>query len=303
MGAIVFVTTAWGSVHGGINAFNSDLCEAVSGLARPDHAVVCVVLSATRDDIASAGKCGVRLMALNGTTSTASVEETRQHEIKHKLSSCGEVAWLVGHDVISGPATVATGVLMQRPVAVIQHTDYASYAALKGEAGEQIIARELGDIDTLAKATRVFGVGPKLADAARDRLRQTTNRAPVGELIPGLADVEPLSTAASTFRPITFGRLDPITDRIKQGKLAVEAFGRLVGEIPEVVGRDPRITVIGLRGGDDTMSRQSACVSPNGQSSCASPSGRPDARSPCWGIGSPSRARCCFGCCATPACV
>ena len=40
--------------------------------------------------------------------------------------------------------------------------------------------------------------------------------------------------------------LDPKSDRIKQGRLAVRSFGELIRQVPEMVGPEPRITVIGL---------------------------------------------------------
>jgi hypothetical protein len=62
--AIVFVATAWGPRHGGINAFNQDLTCAVARGAPAGLEVMCVVLHATREDVEEAALRGVRLVSL-----------------------------------------------------------------------------------------------------------------------------------------------------------------------------------------------------------------------------------------------
>lgn len=244
MGAIAFVTTAWGPAHGGINAFNTDLCEALARLTDVDLDVICVVLHATPEEIKRADERGVRLVPLEGECRDFVLAHAFQ--LSHLAQSWDDLRWWVGHDIISGPVAVLAAQLSGRPVGVIQHTDYPAYASFKGTSGERITARTLREIDILREATAVFGVGPKLTGTANNLLLSGSARAT--ELVPGLASIGLVPEPQSNFNAITFGRLDPATDRVKLGKLAVTAFGQLIREAPEAVGEDPRITVFGIDG-------------------------------------------------------
>lgn len=246
MGALAFVATAWGPRFGGINAFNEDLCRAVASTASPDVPVICFAFSVTSAEVDEAREAGVRLIALAGEAGAGALPAYRAHELVHLSRVWGEVDFWIGHDVISGPVAVLAAGLSSSRSAVIQHTDYASYGALKGTAGDAILSRDRAEVETLLAADVVYGVGPKLTAAARDRVRRSEVSARVVQLTPGLPAVPILTTPPSTFRAITFGRLDAQSDRIKQGRLAVHAFAGLVRELPEVVGGDPRISVIGV---------------------------------------------------------
>lgn len=238
--AIAFVTTAWGSRHGGINAFNTDLCIAVAAL-RSDLRVVCFVLDASREDIAHAEARHVELVPMEGGPQ----EFTAAHrfELNAKAHAWTDLEWWVGHDVHSGYVAVEAAQVAGTRAAVVWHTDHISYAAHRGTRGGAIIDRNRREADMLRRAAAVFGVGPTLAEAAADRL---AGASPVTALLPGLAPIEPLKASPPTFRPITFGRLGPADDVIKRGTLAVLAFGQLVKEAPDIAGRDPRITVVGI---------------------------------------------------------
>lgn len=203
--------------------------------------VICFVLEATDGDVADASSRGVELVRLEGAE--VQFVSAHKYELAERAREWPDLEWWVGHDIKSGPIAVEVAKLTHSRAAVIQHTDHISYAALKGSPGEAMIDRNLAEIDTLARAAAVFGVGPTLADAARDRVRGVGT--PVTDLVPGLATIPPLPMP-KPFRPITFGRLDPIADMIKQGRLAVRAFAQLLLEAPDIVGPSPRMTVVGI---------------------------------------------------------
>jgi predicted ATPase/glycosyltransferase involved in cell wall biosynthesis len=236
VGAIVFLSTAWGPRHGGINAFNTDLSEAVASLTAGRLRVICVVPAATGDEVGDAAARGVELVPFDGDPAA----------LAEASAPWGKVLWWIGHDVVSGRAAVAAAAASGSSAAVVQHTNYASYGVIKGSTGAKVIARGLAEVDTLLQADVVFGVGPNLTSAARDRVRERGTEARVHELVPGLAAVEPIAMPPATFRPIAFGRLDPITDRLKQSRLAVHGFARLVRQTPRVVGNEPGMTVVGI---------------------------------------------------------
>ncbi len=249
---MAFIAGAWGSRAGGINALNHDLCCAVAELAPSRLAVVCVTLHASPSEVADAASRGVTLVSLEAEKGTERVPERWSYELSHRAREWGgRVACWVGHDVISGPVAVAVARQTGARSAVIQHTDYASYAPLKGRSGEPIIRRELDSSATLLRADVVLAVGPKLAAAARSMVRGVSSAGSVTEIVPGLASIDPLADPPLTFRVITFGRLDPITDRIKQAGLAVQAFGQLAREALDITRDDPSLVVVGIETGGD----------------------------------------------------
>ena len=252
MGSIVFVTSAWGSRLGGVNAFNTDLTLATAQLAGPSVSVGCAVLSGAGADLQQAAGERVRLVAL--ASSGAPGEETWKADQAHSLvDACGDLApvdWWVGHDLVSGEVCLAAAQLTGSKAAIVQHTNYPAYGSVKRTDGTAIIQRRDRELQMLSRADALFGVGPKLAQATQDRVRRTQGRV-VTPLIPGLASVEPYPRLPTSFRAITFGRLDPVNDRLKQGRLAVHAFARTIRYGADVVGRDPQIVVIGVGEGVD----------------------------------------------------
>lgn len=247
--AIAFVTTAWGPRHGGINAFNTDLCTAVAAL-RSDLRVVCFVLQATREDIARAEARDVELVPMEGTPHKFTA--AHRFELNAKTHAWTDLEWWVGHDVHSGYVAVEAAEESRTRAAVIWHTDHISYAAHRGTPGKEIIDRNRREGDMLRQAAAVFGVGPTLVEAAADRLEGTSR---VVALLPGLAPIEPREASPPTFRLITFGRLGRADDVIKRGTLAVLALAQLVNEAPDIAKRDPRITVVGIEKGKKEENR------------------------------------------------
>lgn len=211
---------------------------------------MCVVLSATEADVAEAARRNVELIAVNGEPKA--FVDAHVFELREMAQRWPGLEWWVGHDIHSGPVVIGAAAGTDAQAAVIQHTDYASYAAIRGTSGETIIDRIRSEAEVLWQADTVFGVGPTLAEAAQDRLRKTK---PVTMLLPGLAPIEPLPEAPPTFRPITFGRLSRDDDLLKRGTVAVLGLAELVGKHKAVAGRDPRITVVGIDRGTDEEER------------------------------------------------
>lgn len=247
MDSLLFVTSSWGPRYGGINAFNADLVPAVATAVAGQLKVVCVVLDATVADIETTAALGIELISLPGNGAEMLVPGRASELVARVVGH--RVSWWIGHDLVSGGVCVEAARLTDSRAAVIQHTNYPAYGPLKGALGTKIADRQLGDLATLERADAVFGVGPKLAAAAADRLRRRGDA--VHELVPGLAAIDPYPTSPGAFSVITFGRLDPVNDRIKQGRLAVQSFARLVREAHDFIGPDPRMTVIGVGSGGD----------------------------------------------------
>src|SRR5436305_2113051 len=99
-GAVVFLATAWGTQHGGVNAFNYDISRALARVLSTITQVACVVL----DSSASQRDGDVTVISLD-PDAMPTFEENRVYEVSRKLLThqIGPVAWWIGHDVITGP--------------------------------------------------------------------------------------------------------------------------------------------------------------------------------------------------------
>ncbi|MFL5347723.1 MAG: hypothetical protein ACJ8AT_23285, partial [Hyalangium sp.] len=250
MARIVLITNAWGPKHGGINSFNTDFAKALSPVLAPQTRVTCVVLDATAEEVEDAAKHGVTLLSL-GIKGAERVDESRALNVFDAVrrNSTGEVLWWVGHDVISGGAAIALPKLAgQGRSALLHHMKYSAYTDYK--QGKAIAAKKKEDEQRalFKQADEVFGVGPLLRDSLSDLLEGARESRMI---VPGLAEIVPVPLG-KTFSGITFGRLDPENDRIKQGRLAIAGFAAACREAnakprePEALRDEPVLRVIGV---------------------------------------------------------
>lgn len=246
-GKIIFVATAWGARYGGINSFNEDLCSALAKLLDERYHIVCVVLDATQDEIRSAKEKGVDLIKLDHSEQQDKFEENRAYEVVEKVEECnsGKVLWWIGHDAITGYVAIKASKLSNpAQCAVIHHMDYEAYISYKDGSNEEARNKIEQQREILSQAHLVFAVGPKLAESAREKIRGKST-VQVIELRPGLAEIEGLDYQ-KRFSAITYGRLDPRNDRVKQARLVVAAFGSAKSIQLDPLGNDASLTIIGL---------------------------------------------------------
>src|SRR3990172_11642332 len=97
---LVFLSTHWGSKHGGINTFNYDFCTEIIKKLPHDYELVCVVLQADRTTIQDEDKKGIKLLSLD--ISEDRFNATLAHNVSTLLknNSLDNVAWCIGHDAI-----------------------------------------------------------------------------------------------------------------------------------------------------------------------------------------------------------
>lgn len=246
-GKIIFLATAWGARYGGINSFNEDLCSSLAKLLEGKYRVVCVVLDATPNEIRSAKEKGVDLIKLDHSEQQDKFEANRAYEVVTKVKECnsGKVLWWIGHDVITGHVAIKASELSNpAQCAVIHHMDYEAYISYKDGSNEEARNKIEQQREILSQAHLVFAVGPKLAESAQEKIRGKS-KAQVIELQPGLAEIEGLDYQ-KRFSAITYGRLDPRNDRVKQARLVVAAFGSAKGMQLDPLGNDASLTIIGL---------------------------------------------------------
>ena len=244
---VLLLATAWGPKHGGINAFNMDFATALAAHLKANGRVFCAVLEASSGDSERAKAAGVTLVALEKGHQRSEYDEHWAHAVQEMLPAETPIDWWVGHDVISVEAAVKGAQEFRGRSAVIMHMNYADYASYKYGSGSEAVKKEARQRKLFQRADKHFAVGPVLRDAMRDLVEP-----PVTMLVPGFADM-PIRPAEHRLTLITFGRMDRESDRIKQGALAVAGFAtacrrakEIIG-LPEVLGDNPRMRVIGIR--------------------------------------------------------
>jgi len=245
--SVVFITDRWGYTRGGINVFNAEICSAMAEVLKGDSVrVLCAVQAASNEERVHAAARGVELIVLDESGAEEQMARHRAHElIAHTTKvSGGHVEWWIGHDVVSGAlARGAADLVPGSRCAIFHHMNYEAYKGLSG-ASTRTRQKIEEQRQVLTSADVVFAVGPKLARSAEEKTSSRPN-VKVVEVIPGLSNVQGLPHPTS-FSAITFGRLTPDTDLIKQASLAVAAFASATDISHGPLGRDARITVVGL---------------------------------------------------------
>src|SRR5205807_187445 len=132
MFTLVSFATQWGSRYGGINSFNSDFVSAFAVAYQKNAQTICVVSSATAEQIEQAHKSQVRLITLpyppespyliseHGAAAVARVKELG-------LDLQPESTVWLGHDRITGGAAISAARKAGGRAAVICHMSYDHY--------------------------------------------------------------------------------------------------------------------------------------------------------------------------------
>ncbi|MBP8789289.1 MAG: tetratricopeptide repeat protein, partial [Azonexus sp.] len=251
MYSLIAFATQWGSKHGGINSFNADFVGAFGFAYSSAAQVICVVTSATPEEIEEARATGVTLVTLpyapsekvlNGAHATAAIDQLRRRNISHSDET---TVWL-GHDRITGAAAIAAARAAGGRAALIHHMSYAAYESY-AENSRSANHKEEQQKALFRQADLVLAVGPLLRDALLDLLG---NGKPVCMLIPGLADIV-VRDAPRTFAAFLSGRLSDDATRIKQGHLGIAGFAQAQREaseagMPDALCRQPKLVLRGV---------------------------------------------------------
>lgn len=255
---VLLLATAWGPRHGGINAFNHDFAIGLKDVLANNGTVYCAVLRPTREDREAASRCGVTLIDVDRDPSSSHYDPAWAHEILNQLrEEHGDplIDWWVGHDLISMAAALrGREAASYGGVAAIKHTSHFDFKSRQYGNGLRASKPYEEQINLFNEADRHFGVGPLLRAKMQDQLN--TNNAVM--LVPGFPDKFEGRPPESDLVLTTFGRMDRLSDRIKQGSLAVAGLARACREARQVAEKqgqrgklagNPTIRVIGITEG------------------------------------------------------
>jgi tetratricopeptide (TPR) repeat protein len=256
---VLLLATAWGPRHGGINAFNHDFAIGLKDVLATKGTVYCAVLRPTREDREAASHCGVTLINVDRDPGSSRYDPAWGLEILNQLRrDHGDplIDWWVGHDLISMAAALSgREAANYGGIAAIKHTSHFDFKSGQYGSGSRAIIPHDQQIDLFNKADKHFGVGPLLTEKMGDQLNEHN----ATMLVPGFPGEFQGRPPKTDLVLTTFGRMDRLSDRIKQGSLAVAALARACCDAREVAEKqgqrsrltgNPAIQVIGITEGD-----------------------------------------------------
>jgi glycosyltransferase involved in cell wall biosynthesis len=249
---VVFLASAWGPRHGGINSFNLDLIISFAKVVR-DSSVECICFTSDRPTSADASEASAHRIKLDSIDVANPAHWTRydadrinEHPL---LKDRRDLTLCVGHDAITGEAAVALASCCGGRSVVINHMSYVDYIGFKSSKSETLRTKQDLQRKVFNAADFRFSVGPSLQHSLAELIGAKDHT--ITALIPGLADIHISSKRSDSVRAIIFGRLDDENERIKQGRLALSAIGSAIKQArnqhtPSALIQSPRITLIGI---------------------------------------------------------
>lgn len=257
---LIALATAWGPRHGGINSFNRDFLRAFGVAYRESVRVICLVPIADEAALREAGGDSVDLRTLRNPPAGERLEAAHAAEIVECLRDVitPETVWL-GHDSFTGAAAVEAARQTGTKAAVIHHMSYAAYKGFQSGSSQKAQEKSREQHAIFSNADLRLAVGPLL----RDELKDLVDADHVHMLIPGLPEID-LKPPPNRWTVLLFGRLDPESDRIKQGRLGVAAFAATFKDalsqpgLSPVLRDRPRLKLYGIEPAEEAELREFA---------------------------------------------
>lgn len=235
---ILFVATAWGPKHGGINSFNKVFCIELAKYIKKnklDYEVYCIVYNTKEEDYHEASKNGVTLISLNeeDEKSVFSGEKYGQRiykklQVDEKLAL---VKYVILHDIITGDLFYHQNIFhTSKPKWVaIHHMHYNEYKHLEDyNKNLDKYRKVISQVELFANVDFVFAVGPLLKEKLFCFLETKRKKKEVIELVPGLQLENPSIDPSKRINGLAFGRLDTDHDRLKLSSLVISAWVSII---------------------------------------------------------------------------
>lgn len=251
MNILVFLATAWGPVGGGINCMNTELASACAVLKKEstDTKICCIVPDLSEQDICQMEKTGIIPITLSKTGFEAA---EACDLIYSRMRECVKLSayfpnqcccYYIGHDIYTGQISRSLSQKYGGYNIVFHHMDYESYYSAKNLDMRQYGKKKDLQRKILMDANLVCAVGPKLLVSA---IGKTHKKVVTIEVFPGLANFN-MEEPNPNFTAIVFGRVEYDNVKVKQIKLAIDAFANAIKQDKEtvVIGSDPKLNVIG----------------------------------------------------------
>lgn len=252
MNLFIFIADAWGPVSGGINCFNYDLAVACATINKDDNKICCVIPDLNNESINEMERLGIISISISHNAFDATEAHHMIHERLEKHRALRHIypnrcnSFCIGHDIYTGMLSKRLAEVCNGWNIIFHHMDYRSYYLFNNNDIDRYNQKINNQEEVLINADLVCSVGPKLLKSAKGIIRQKPGYRLI-EVVPGVASFDAIEEYAPNFSPIVFGRIEDSNFRVKQTKLAIDAFANAIckDEEKEVIGGDPTLRVIG----------------------------------------------------------
>lgn len=271
MNIFVFIADSWGVTGGGINSFNFDFVQACAKVISNDKydCIVCCVVPNLSDKICTEmrKKKIFPITLLNSEFHSVEATDTiinhfkNNSDFKKYFSKCCNVFW-IGHDIYTGNIAEQCALNFNGWSIIFHHMDYTSYYIYKNPNVLDYQNKINLQKSILCSADLLCAVGPKLKKSAEDIIR-VKKELKVLEVFPGISKCNAIEIPANRFNPIVFGRVENNNQKVKQIRLAVNAFALAIAKdkFLNIIGDDPTLFVIGYSVKDDNgLKQEIACL-------------------------------------------
>ena len=242
---LLFLIDAWGSLAGGIQTVNRQLCLALAALGKEVGGdafhIICVARDCGGDEQAEAGRNGVRLLKADQVESDAEDEGVLMMLFHPSLSQLTEVVCVVGHSKFTGKAAriVRDRYFPDAKVVTVYHMDPDETEIFK-EGLPESEARSRLERDVASGADVVFAVGPSLARSLQRLLTGRPEGSPaIHTLVCGMREDVPLQMEPPKQPTFLFvGRVEH--PGVKGVDLFAKAAGELIRRLQLLWEREPQ---------------------------------------------------------------
>ena len=241
---LIFICDEWGVTKGGINSINYDLCMSLGKISKAARVFCVCGESFSHKEYELASSSGVKLIEIDSSNfkncSFAEILEIEFDDI--------DTLYWIGHDIITGKQAIACNDYFKNKLnsklVIFHHMDYpAYYTAIESATKTQAKEKEQNKI--FSQADFLFGVGPKLEKSLQDRQLEYSFKGTIYQFKPGLADIKPMPQATKRIKAFVSGRIESKNDKVKQIKLPLIAYCRLLKE-SNIIPYDSAIYLYGI---------------------------------------------------------
>ncbi|HBT87138.1 DEAD/DEAH box helicase [Desulfobacter sp.] len=262
---IVTFSSIWGTSTGGIDVFNKEMVTAFS--SKDIDAEVCVCLQfnnkALQKDKTKLGF--ITITPEEGIIEQISAErigewtETQANAVilKMKLQHKFEPDFVFLHDIFCKPILpIIREYLPKAKVVTFFHSAYGRSDKRKKKSDSELDRKARFQAEMLQESDMALAVGSFSVDYLKSL--SPANEVLIDYIVPGLPEIASKATKTEYFNAMSFGRLDPVSDSIKQIRLSAKAWNaaRESKLIKNLITSDVKFYAVGKRGAEGVLEHE-----------------------------------------------
>ncbi len=259
---IATFSSIWGTSTGGIDVFNKELVTAFS--SRDIDAQVCACLQLNskglKKDSKKIGFLSVTpedaipkklsAEAIGEWTETQARAVTYRMMLKHKFKP--DCVFL--HDIFcKAILNIIREIIPEAKIVTFFHSAYGRSEKRKDKPDSELDRKARFQAEMIRESDMSLAVG----SFSENYLKSLTpaDKVLIEHIVPGLPEITSKAKKSTYFNAMSFGRLDPVSDSIKQIRLSAKAWkaARESGSISKLTTSDVKFFAVGGRGTESVL--------------------------------------------------